>query len=130
MPKTLDEWIEQYRLAWESRDPRGAAALFAPDATYRSNIFEEPHEGREGVAEYWQRVTASQSEVRVRMGRPFVDGTRVAVEFWTNMRVDGEAVTLPGCLLLDFVDNWTCHRLREYWHYNPGAHEPPDGWGQ
>jgi hypothetical protein len=64
------------------------------------------------------------------MGRPFVDGTRVTVEFWTTMKVDGEAVTLPGCLLLDFTDEWQCRRLREYWHFVPGQHQPPDEWGQ
>jgi hypothetical protein len=64
------------------------------------------------------------------MGRPFVDGTRVTVEFWTTMKVDGDAVTLPGCLLLDFTGDWQCRRLREYWHFIPGHHEPPDEWGQ
>lgn len=46
------------------------------------------------------------------------------------MKVDGDAVTLPGCLLLDFTDEWQCRRLREYWHFVPGYHEPPDEWGQ
>ncbi|MFS8533423.1 nuclear transport factor 2 family protein [Sphaerobacter thermophilus] len=130
MAGTLAEWIEGYRVAWERRDPEAAARLFTPDATYRSNIVEEAHQGQEGVRAYWQAVTASQSDVRVRMGRPFVDGYRVAVEFWTDMKVDGEAVTLPGCLLLDFTDEWLCRRLREYWHFLPGEHRPPDEWGQ
>jgi len=130
MAGTLAEWIEGYRVAWERRDPEAAARLFTPDATYRSNIVEEAHQGQEGVRAYWQAVTASQSDVRVRMGRPFVDGHRVAVEFWTDMKVDGEAVTLPGCLLLDFTDEWLCRRLREYWHFLPGEHQPPDEWGQ
>jgi hypothetical protein len=37
-----------------------------------------------------------QSQVGVRMGRPFVDGNRVAAEFWTTMLVDGAETTLPG----------------------------------
>ena len=130
MPRTLAEWIEGYRVAWESRDPDAAAGLFTPAATYRSNIVEPPHEGREGVRAYWESVTAAQDDVRVRMGRPFGDGPRVTVEFWTTMTVDGEPVTLPGCLLLDFTDDWLCWRLREYWHFVPGQHEPPDEWGQ
>jgi Rrf2 family protein len=59
--------------------------------------------------------------------RPFVEGSRVAVEFWTTMRVDGDPVTLPGCLMLDFDDEWACRRLREYRHFMPGRLEPPDG---
>jgi ketosteroid isomerase-like protein len=49
MPQSLDEWIEEYRLAWENMDADAAAALFTPDATYRDNIFEDPHRGQEGV---------------------------------------------------------------------------------
>jgi hypothetical protein len=127
--QTLDQWIEGYKKAWEQRDPAAASGLFSPSATYRSNIFEEAHQGRQGVEAYWQSVTSSQSEVRVRMGHPFVDGSRVAVEFWTTMRVDGDEVTLPGCLLLDFDDIGLCRQLREYWHFKPGLEEPPTGWG-
>ncbi|RPI24574.1 MAG: nuclear transport factor 2 family protein, partial [Actinobacteria bacterium] len=117
MPQGLDEWVEGYRLAWENADAEGAAALFTPDATYRSNIFEEAHQGRAGIEDYWRNVTATQGEVRVRMGRPFADGHRVAVEWWTTMDVAGEAVTLPGCLLLEFDDDWLCRSLREYWQF-------------
>jgi hypothetical protein len=63
------------------------------------------------------------------MGRPFADGDRVALEFWANMKVEGEDVTLPGCLLLDFDDDGLCRQLREYWHFEPGTVEPPTGWG-
>jgi nuclear transport factor 2 (NTF2) superfamily protein len=127
---SLEGWIEGYRLAWENRDSEAVAELFTTDATYRSNIFEEVHSGRDGVTAYWQSVTSSQNEVRVRTGRPFIDGSRVAVEFWTTMRVAGDEVTLPGCLLLDFDDHWLCSRLREYWHFGQGRSEPPDGWGE
>ncbi|HEX6146556.1 MAG TPA: nuclear transport factor 2 family protein [Acidimicrobiia bacterium] len=129
MSGKVDDWIEAYRKAWEERDAEAAAALFTPDATYRSNIFEEPHRGRDGVRVYWESVTGTQSDARVRMGRPFVDGARVAVEFWTNMKVDGDDVTLPGCLLLDFDAEGLCRRLREYWHFEPGTAEPPAEWG-
>ena len=130
MPARLDEWIEGYRLAWESRDAEAAARLFTPDATYRSNIFEDAHQGRDGVREYWRTVTSTQSEVLVRMGRPFVDGPRVVVEWWTTMKVEGEEITLPGCLLLDFDEEGLCRRLREYWHVGQGRQEPPVGWGE
>lgn len=130
MTGSLEQWIEGYRVAWEDGDSEAAAALFTPDATYRSNIFEPPARGHDGVREYWTAVTSTQTDARVRMGRPFVDGSRVAVEFWTNMKVEGEEVTLPGCLLLDFNDDWVCWRLREYWHFEPGRADPPAEWGQ
>jgi limonene-1,2-epoxide hydrolase len=127
---TLTEWIEGYRQAWEQRDAEAAVELFTDDATYRSNIFEEPHRGRSGVKTYWESVTSAQSDVAVRMGRPFADGPRVAVEFWTTMLMDGAETTLPGCLLLDFEEGGRCRRLREYWHFAPGLMEPPADWGE
>jgi ketosteroid isomerase-like protein len=123
-------WLEAYRVAWEDKDADAAAALFAERATYRSNIFEEPYEGRDGVRRYWQTVTATQEDVRVLMGKPFTDGDRVAAEFWTTMRNDGDDVTLPGCLLLRFDEDGSCRSLREYWHFQPGRFEPPPGWGE
>lgn len=130
MPRSIADWVEAYRVAWETRDPEAAAELFTPDATYRDNIVEEPHHGQDGVRAYWTSVTASQEDVRVRMGRPFVDGDRVTVEFWTNFKADGEPVTIAGCLLLDFAGDGLCRRLREYWHFLQGDHEPPEEWGQ
>ena len=127
---SLDEWVAGYQSAWVERDSDAAAALFSTGATYRANIFEEPYRGRDGVRDYWTTVTAIQSEVQVRMGRPFADGDRVTVEFWTNMLVNGDPVTLPGCLLLDFDDDGLCWRLREYWHFVPGRFEPLPEWGE
>jgi len=129
MSGTVEDWIEAYRRAWEERDADAAAALFTSDATYRANIFEQPHQGRDGVRAYWESVTSTQTDVRVRMGRPFVEGDRVAVEFWANMKVEGDDVTLPGCLLLDFDTEGQCRRLREYWHFEPATAEPPPEWG-
>lgn len=122
-------WLEAYRSAWEEADAGAAAALFDESGSYRSNIFEEPYRGREGVRRYWAEVTRSQANVRVRMGEPYVDGNRVAAEFWTTMLVDGAETTLPGCLLLHFNEAGLCRSLHEYWHFESGFHEPPPEWG-
>jgi len=125
----VGSWLDAYRRAWEEKDAEAAAALFAERSTYRSHVFQDPYEGREGVRRYWQEVTRAQEDVRVRMGRPFADGDRVAAEFWTTMRVEGNETTLAGCLLLDFGHDGLCIALREYWQFEPGLREPPPGWG-
>lgn len=131
MPSQDDvrNWAEAYRVAWEQADSEAAADLFGDDATYRDNIFEEPHRGRQGVIDYWSGVTSAQSEVTVRMGEPIVSGRRADVEFWTTMAIDGAPVTLAGCLLLEFDDEGKCIALREYWNFGEGTHQPPAGWG-
>jgi ketosteroid isomerase-like protein len=129
MPTTIDEWIEAYRRSWETADSEAVGALFSNDASYRSNIFEEPHAGRSGIEDYWRNVTATQSDVTVRMGSPVIDGPRVVVEFWTTMLVGGEELTLPGCLLLRFDEDGRCTDLHEYWQTLGEIREPPKGWG-
>lgn len=127
--QTVEEWAAAYRSAWEAGDSAAAAALFSDDASYRSNIYEAPHSGRVGVAEYWTGVTSVQSEVAVRMGKPLLDGDRAVVEFWTTMTIESP-VTLAGCLLLRFDDAGRCVDLREYWNFVDGTHQPPPGWGE
>jgi hypothetical protein len=38
-----------------------------------------------GIRGYWRRVTATQSELDLRFGRPVVDGDRATVEWWAIM---------------------------------------------
>ena len=131
MPTTANviEWAEAYRQAWENADTPAAAALFAEDSSYRSNIFEEPYLGRQGVADYWTAVTAVQSDVKVWMGQPVIEGDRVILEFWTRMRAGGEPLALTGCLLMRFDDDGLCTDLREYWQTLPELRDPWPGWG-
>ena len=125
----LTDWIEGYRKAWEAGDAELVLRLFTEDASYRSNPLEEPHVGHEGIRAYWEGVTSQQRDAKVTMGRPFVDGSRVAVEWWTTMISEGEEVTLPGCLLLRFEPDGRCIDLREYWNFAPGTHDPFEDWG-
>jgi uncharacterized protein (TIGR02246 family) len=124
------EWVERYGRAWEQADADAVVELFVEDASYRSFIFDEAHVGRDAIRAYWQRATGTQSEARVRMGRPLVDGRHVAVEWWTTLREpDVGAITLPGCLLLRFSAEGLCESLHEYWLQTAGTQEPPPEWG-
>jgi ketosteroid isomerase-like protein len=125
----LADWTDRYRRAWEEADADLVLTLFTEDASYRANPFEEPHLGHAGIRAYWEGVTGQQRDARVRMGRPFVDGDRVTVEWWTTMVSEGQEVTLPGCLLLRFEADGRCSDLREYWNVAGGRLEPFAGWG-
>ena len=128
---TLEEWIEGYARAWEEKDAEAVVALFTEDAEYRSSPFREPPNiGSDGIHAYWTRACSAQEDTRVRTGTPFVAGDRVAVEWWATMVQEGEEITLPGCLLLRFAPDGRCQALREYWHVEPGRHEPHRGWGE
>lgn len=123
-------WIEAYGRAWRERDADAVVALFTEGAVYRSSPFGAPHVGRDGIRAYWKRATATQEGLELRFGAPIEAGDKVVVEWWAVMSDDGEDVTLPGCLLLRFAPDGRCEELREYWHLEPGRHEPPPGWGR
>ena len=125
----VQEWVMEYGRAWEEKDGNAVAAIFTEDAEYRSSPFRVPDVGSDGIRAYWRRATSTEEDVEVRMGAPIVDGDRVAVEWWATMREDGREITLPGCLLLRFAPDGRCKALREYWHLEPGRHEPHPGWG-
>jgi ketosteroid isomerase-like protein len=126
----VPEWIAAYARAWEAGDAEAAAALFTPDAVYRSHPCREPHVGSDGIRDYWARATSTQEETEVRFGRPVVEGDRAAVEWWTVMRDEGEWIALPGCLVLRFAADGRCEELREYWHVEEGRRDAPPGWGR
>jgi uncharacterized protein (TIGR02246 family) len=136
--RTVESWIERYGIAWRTKDADGVAELFTEDAVYAAHPTEEPHRGRAGIRAYWRQVTATQSDLDLRFGRPVVDGNRATVEWWAIMNAaewgpprDDAAVTLPGCLILRFTDEGLCVELREYWNADFGRSVPaPNGWGQ
>lgn len=123
-------WLDAYASAWERADAPGAAALFTPDAVYRSHPLRDAHAGTDAIEEYWLGATSTQRDARVVVGEPLVDGSRVVAEWWTTMADEGDDVTLPGVLLLDFGDDGLCRRLREYWAVGEGITPPPEGWGR
>ena len=125
----LSDWIAAYGRAWETGDQELMLSLFTEDASYRASPFREPYRGHDELRAYSRRTSGAQTDKQVRMGKPFVDGNRVAVEWWTTMAEDGETVTLPGCLLLRFEPDGRCSDLREYWHLEPGTRQPFPGWG-
>lgn len=121
------DWLRAYADAWENADA-GVAELFSEDATYLSQVFREPHTGRDGIRAYWAGATATQKETRVLIGDPLIDGDHVVAEWWTTMVEEDGPVTLPGVLLLDFAGAH-CRVLREYWAYESGRHHPFPEWG-
>ena len=46
-------WIENYRKAWESNDPRDIGDLFAEDAAYFTEPFAKPWLGRDAIVDNW-----------------------------------------------------------------------------
>jgi len=124
------KWLDGYRRAWIDLDPDAAAALFTEDSLYREEPFKDAFQGSKGVRAYWAQVTATQGDVKLQWGTPFVDGDRTAVEWWVTLTNGGAPVTLAGTMILLFNSDGRCRELREYWHFGQGHKVPPAGWGK
>lgn len=121
-------WVSEFFDAWRTGSPELAASMFTEDATYQAHPFAEPLRGRQAIDDYWRAAVERQDEIDVSVGRPVVDGDRVAVEWWATTTEGGEAEVSTGSLFLTFSDG-ACASLREVWMGRRGRIEPYPGWG-
>lgn len=123
-------WVDAWRRAWPACDPEPLAAVYAEDASFRSQPFRESHEGREGVLEYARWAFTDQERlVGCWFAEPVVAGDRATVEYWAILVERGEEVTIAGVALLRFAPDGSVHDQRDYWSLESGRREPPPGWG-
>jgi SnoaL-like domain len=59
----LERWIEAYERAWRTPGTDSLAELFAPDATYRTAPYRDPHRGLEAIARLWEAEREGPDEV-------------------------------------------------------------------
>lgn len=109
-------FVAGYGQTWESWDYEGFVDLFSDDVIYVEHPVHETVIGREAMARYIRREHAEAGTVRVRMGRPIIEGDQVVAEFWTTMsnREDEPPGTLIGCFIAQ-LDPTTgrCMRFRQ-----------------
>ncbi len=124
-----NKWVRSYTKAWREKDAKAIASLFAEDAAYHSHPFRPANQGRKGVLEYTLGALDVQEVYEVRFGKPVVEGSRAAVEYWTTMKERTEDVTLVGCVMLHFAKNGLCKELHDYWVLQTGRIQAPPNWG-
>ena len=125
----VNKWIRNYSKAWLNKDARGIASLFTEDATYHSHPFRPVNQGRKSISDYTLGALDVGQVYEVRFGKPVVEGSRAAVEYWTTMKEKAEDVTLAGCVMLHFARNGLCKELHDYWVLQTGRVQAPLKWG-
>jgi uncharacterized protein (TIGR02246 family) len=125
----VNRWIRSYTKAWLKKDAKSIASLFAEDATYHSHPFRTVNQGRKSILEYTLGALDVGQVYEVRFGKPVVDGSRAAVEYWATMKEKAEDVTLAGCVTLHFSKNGLCKELHDYWVLQTGKTQAPPNWG-
>ena len=90
--KDLDRWVEKYRKAWESNDPKDIAALWTEDAAWYRRPDEAPVLGRDAIVAAWLDVADGPGETDFEyqvLG--FGDGVGF-VRGWTTYLTDPPSV--------------------------------------
>ncbi len=72
---------EQYKHAWEEKNPDFAADFFVSDIEYTESPFESPAVGTEGLKRYWKEATSHQTEINFSYSNMFLDSDRGALEW-------------------------------------------------
>ena len=119
-------WRSTWERAWVAKDGAAIAALYAPDAVYRSHPFRDPERS---ARDYVDRVFGEEDGIECRFGEPLVTERRAAVEWWASYREGGEDVTLIGVTVLRFGDDGLVVQHTDYWAEASGRTEPFPGWG-
>lgn len=114
----VEAWLVEYGVAWKTKDAAAVAKLFAQDALYLETPYADPFRGREGISEYWTRVTADQSEIDFRADVVgVVDDIGIARWSATFSSISNDVrVELNGVFLLEFDQRKLCSALHEWWH--------------
>jgi len=136
----IQQFMQGYKDAWETRDPAMFAALFHPDAKYHNTPF-QVQSGHAQLAEYWKRVQLQEDvalKFEVLASAPasgiahwHVDYQVASEELfaiWAKStgtglpaRAPGDPLprmVLDGVLQANFSDG-LCAQARIWWHSMP-----------
>jgi ketosteroid isomerase-like protein len=123
-------FVEAYGRTWESWDFSGFVDLFSEDVVYVAHATEETVVGRNALAGYIRKEAEDQGRAKVRLGRPVIEGDRVAAEFWVTRSSEGQDWTTAGSFIAQLGPDGRCIVFREYWFDVEGHLQAYEGWGR
>jgi nuclear transport factor 2 (NTF2) superfamily protein len=111
-------WLDDYGLAWESRNPEAAAVLYADDGTYQVTPFLEPMRGRNAIFEYWAGVAKTEENIRFGYEILVANAEVKIARWWASFVIvpQGQETQLDGIFLVALDGEGHCKSLREWWH--------------
>ncbi len=119
---TVANWLNAYVEAWKSYDPQAIGNLFAADATYSYNPFDDnPVRGREAIVAHWLDYQDVPGTYDAHYEPIAIDGN-IAVANGRSyyFQSDGETLdkVFDNIFVLRFDDQGQCLEYRE-WYMQP-----------
>lgn len=118
----VQNWLDEYGLAWVDGDPDRVVTLFSDTATYRETPFDDPMRGRHEIREYWQNNAADAQENVEFASQVWAVRNDTAIAGWQahlTLKASGARVDLDGTFKLVFSSTrgaFQCTLLEEWWH--------------
>jgi steroid Delta-isomerase len=109
--------IERYQSTFSADDRDGWLSLFTDDAVLEDPVGSTPHEGRAGLADFWDAVHARTERGTVRMTQgPAVCGLEAAWAFELDVTLTSGRRSLVQ--IIDhgtFTDDGRIRSIRAFW---------------
>ena len=111
-------WMDSYGRAWEARDARAAADLYAENGTYQVTPFVEPMQGRAAICEYWTHVAQTQENIQFGYEILAVTPEHGIARWWASFLIVPQQLKtrLDGIFVIALDDWEKCLSLQEWWH--------------
>jgi ketosteroid isomerase-like protein len=107
-----------YGRASAENDPQASANLFAENARYHENPFDEPITGRTAIYEYWDKGARNLKDKESTFEILSVQENRGIAHWQSKFTVteSGKRLALDCLFVVEFDDEGLCQSFREWWH--------------
>jgi hypothetical protein len=118
----VEQWVAHYELLWRTPGTGLLAELFVPDASYLPSPWEQPVEGLEMIAGFWEAERkGADEEFTMSSDVVAVEGATAVVRVHVEYAASGRP--WRDLWVLRFAGDGRCSSFEE-WPFAPGQ---PDG---
>ena len=115
-PGDAQELLERYKRAWEARNPDLAMELYADDAEFRLDPFDEPAKGANAIRAIWNDVAATQANVEFDAERTWASGQTVLASWHAafTRRTTAERLRMRGFSTFELDESGLIQRAKQW----------------
>ncbi len=109
-------WLDNFKKAWENRNPEKAASLFSKDVVYFESPLNEPCENWDTVLKLWKVVPENQKDVNFSY-EIILSDEKIAVVNWKLSRIKlptNEKEVIDGIFLLSLDSGGLCKFFKQW----------------
>lgn len=114
-PEQMRATVDGYVAAYKANDRDRLVALFAPDAVWTDPVGTPSHEGREGVAAFWDATRTLADSIVLEPKLVHVCGNEAALVMEIHSVVGGAHIVLDVVDIFTFDDEARIQTGKAYW---------------